>query len=58
MTSADDEDVPPVPPVRPEPQECCGGGCSPCIFEQYDDALRRYEADLKLWRERQMKRSG
>jgi hypothetical protein len=56
MTSSDDEDPAPVPPVRPLPEECCGGGCSPCIFEQYEEALQRYEAELEVWRKRQIKR--
>jgi hypothetical protein len=32
--------------------ECCRGGCDPCVFDLYEDALRRYEADLRDWRAR------
>jgi hypothetical protein len=37
------------PPERPDPSECCGGGCSPCIFDLYEEELAR-------WRERQARR--
>jgi hypothetical protein len=37
------EDVP-DPPIRPQPYECCHRGCSPCIFDYYDDALERWKA--------------
>ncbi len=49
---APDDDPPPVPPVRPRNDECCGGGCNPCIFDAYDEALQRYEAALAAWRVR------
>lgn len=34
----------PAPPVPPEPGECCGSGCTPCVFDLYEDALARYRA--------------
>jgi len=46
------DDPPPVPPVRPENDECCGGGCIPCIFDSYEEARERYEAALAAWRKR------
>ena len=36
------EDLP-RPPERPEQAMCCGRGCSPCIFDYYDDALARWQ---------------
>jgi hypothetical protein len=45
-------DPPPVPPHRPDNDECCGGGCNPCIFDAYEDARERYEAALAAWRAR------
>jgi len=30
------------PPARPRATDCCGGGCSPCIFEVYESELERY----------------
>ena len=47
-----DDDRPPVAPVRPSRDDCCGGGCYPCVFDVYDDAVERYEAALAAWRER------
>lgn len=42
----------PVPPERPAPDECCQSGCNPCVFDLYEEALDRYEADLREWEER------
>ena len=52
MVEPPDEDPPPVPPVRPENDECCGGGCVPCIFDLYEEARERYEAALAAWKAR------
>ena len=49
-TIADDQ--PPQPPEKPLPSDCCGGGCARCVFDVYDEALRRYELALKERRER------
>ncbi len=43
---------PPVPPTEPEPWECCGGGCEPCVYDRYWEALTRYEEALKAWEAR------
>jgi hypothetical protein len=37
----------------PDSADCCGGGCVHCVFDLYDAALERYEADLVAWRARQ-----
>lgn len=29
-------------PEAPSPAQCCGGGCSPCVYDLY-------AAELKLW---------
>jgi hypothetical protein len=42
----------PEPPARPRATDCCGGGCSPCIFEVYEIELERYEKALSEWRAR------
>ncbi|HEY1327647.1 MAG TPA: oxidoreductase-like domain-containing protein [Casimicrobiaceae bacterium] len=42
----------PTPPQRPEPDECCNGGCERCIFDVYADAMDRYEAELAAWKAR------
>jgi len=48
--SSSPEDPRPTPPREPLPEECCGGGCSPCVYDRYYDALKRYEEMLGLWR--------
>jgi len=30
-------------PQRPEPDECCGSGCVPCIYDYYYEALYKWE---------------
>ncbi len=30
-------------PRSPEPDECCGSGCYPCVFDTYYDMLEKYE---------------
>jgi hypothetical protein len=41
----------PTPPREPEPEECCGKGCTPCVFDVYAEALERYKAELKKFQE-------
>nr|XP_045370229.1 NADH-cytochrome b5 reductase-like [Camelus bactrianus] len=31
-------------PVEPLPSQCCGAGCSPCVFDLYQRDLARWEA--------------
>jgi cell division septation protein DedD len=31
-------------PQPPEPGECCGSGCSPCVWDLYYEKLEKYEA--------------
>ena len=33
----------PEPPQEPQDSDCCGTGCSPCVFDIY-------EQELKLWK--------
>lgn len=59
MQSNADNDGPRLPPKPepPDPAECCGSGCDPCILELYDDELDRWEARVERiraqWREQQ-----
>lgn len=46
------EDPPPVPPVQPALEDCCRSGCTPCVFDLYEDAMDRYRAALKAWQMR------
>ncbi|PNJ54011.1 CYB5RL isoform 3, partial [Pongo abelii] len=31
-------------PMEPLPSQCCGSGCSPCVFDLYHRDLARWEA--------------
>ena len=35
------------PPERPLPDDCCGQGCEPCVWDTYNDELRDYLARKK-----------
>ncbi len=39
----------PTPPRKPEPHECCGTGCIPCVMDIYEEELWQYEKDMKAW---------
>lgn len=39
----------PVPPVQPDLEDCCRSGCTPCVFDLYEEALERYERELAAW---------
>ncbi|WP_175837136.1 oxidoreductase-like domain-containing protein [Burkholderia anthina] len=47
-----DDDPRPTPPVQPELEDCCNSGCSPCVFDLYDEALTRYRVELAEWEAR------
>jgi len=34
-----------VPPIKPLPGDCCGNGCSPCVWDIYYEELERFEAE-------------
>jgi len=42
----------PQPPEKPMPEECCGSGCMPCVYDRYDDAVDTYRAALAAWQAR------
>ena len=46
-------DPPPVAPLTPDINDCCLSGCSPCVFDLYDEALQRYRLQLQAWQQRQ-----
>jgi len=37
----------PAEPRKPEPHECCGTGCIPCVMDIYEEELFEYEKALK-----------
>lgn len=39
----------PQPPEKPSPDDCCRGGCDPCVFDLYAEALHRYRDELARW---------
>ena len=39
----------PVPPRQPALEDCCRSGCTPCVFDLYEEALERYEKALADW---------
>nr|WP_239007796.1 oxidoreductase-like domain-containing protein [Burkholderia anthina] len=50
------DDPRPTPPVQPELEDCCNSGCSPCVFDLYDEALARYRVELAEWEARHPQR--
>ncbi|EKS9888750.1 TPA: oxidoreductase [Burkholderia cepacia] len=50
------DDPRPIPPEQPELEDCCNSGCSPCVFDLYDEALARYRVELAEWEARQAQR--
>ena len=38
----------PEPPEEPLPSDCCGTGCSPCVFDIYREDLERWEELSRL----------
>jgi hypothetical protein len=47
MTSPDLPPLLPKMPQPPDPAECCGRGCDPCILDYYDRALQRWEDKVR-----------
>ncbi|MFC5437847.1 oxidoreductase-like domain-containing protein [Rhodanobacter umsongensis] len=47
------DDPPPRHPSEPGAADCCGEGCVRCVYDLYQDALERYQAELAAWRARQ-----
>lgn len=37
-----DLDELPEPPTKPLDLECCGNGCSPCVFDIYDEEMEKW----------------
>lgn len=39
----------PHPPREPEPEECCGSGCTRCVWDAYYDKLAEYNQEMASW---------
>ena len=44
-------DVPPVAlpprPTPPRPEDCCGSGCTQCIYAIYDEAMLAWQREVE-----------
>jgi hypothetical protein len=40
----------PVEPVAPGLDDCCRNGCTPCVFDLYEEAMERYRKELAQYR--------
>jgi hypothetical protein len=53
------EEEPPIPPEKPDPEECCGSGCERCVVDVYYEKLEQYQGELREWqRRRDARRRG
>lgn len=34
-------------PIPPAPNECCGNGCEPCVWDIYREELRKWQETNK-----------
>lgn len=50
--NAADADPRPLPPTRPDSNDCCRSGCVPCVFDLYEEELALYQVSLKRWQQR------
>ncbi|WP_084688055.1 oxidoreductase-like domain-containing protein [Paraburkholderia oxyphila] len=53
-----EDDPRPLPPERPSNEDCCQSGCSPCIFDLYDEEVDRWRAALTAWETREAARQA
>ena len=37
----------PDPPPEPQPGECCGGGCCPCVYDYHHIALDKWKVRVR-----------
>ena len=52
LQTAEDQELPmPPEPEEPLPEDCCGTGCTPCVFDIYAKELALWEDQCKAIRE-------
>ncbi|MFX1674305.1 oxidoreductase-like domain-containing protein [Paraburkholderia sp. A2WS-5] len=56
LPSHSEDDPRPSPPERPNDEDCCQSGCSPCIFDLYYEEMDRWRAAMKAWEAREAAR--
>ena len=39
----------PQPPSAPQPGDCCGGGCTLCVYDLHEQALEHYQRQRAAW---------
>lgn len=44
-----EDDARPIEPVEPDLNECCGNGCTPCVFDTYAEDRRRWQEAVRAW---------
>ncbi|CAM5223012.1 hypothetical protein CDEF62S_01266 [Castellaniella defragrans] len=44
-----EDDPRPAEPVEPDLNECCGNGCTPCVFDTYAEEKRCWRDAVKAW---------
>lgn len=50
--SSPSSDPPPLPPEKPDPGDCCGNGCFPCVWDSYYEQLEAYTKNLEAYNDR------
>ena len=43
------DDTRPIEPVEPDLNECCGNGCTPCVFDTYAEEKRHWQEAVRIW---------
>ena len=41
--------IKPAPPCEPAPEDCCGTGCIPCVWDCYEEAMDDYKKAVIAW---------
>lgn len=49
------DELPPKP-EEPLSSDCCGSGCTPCVFDIYEEDVKRWEQQCRAVTERKVKK--